>query len=64
MPDFSLFIRELRRRNVFRTGAAYLVAAYVGWLLASIAIALLFGLLLGELGALIGGVEPGSAAQW
>lgn len=40
-----------------------LVAAYVGWLLASIAIALLFGLLLGELGALIGGVESGSAAQ-
>ena len=40
-----------------------LVTAYLGWLLASIAIALLFALLLGELVALIGGVEPGSTAQ-
>lgn len=43
MPDFSLFIRELRRRNVFRTGAAYLVAA---WLLVQIA-----EILLGAFGA-------------
>ena len=40
-----------------------LVAAYLGWLLASIAIALLFALLLGEVVALIGGVEPGSTTQ-
>ncbi len=40
-----------------------LVAAYLGWLLASIAIALLFALLLGELVALIGVVEAGSTAQ-
>lgn len=43
MADFSLFIRELRRRNVFRTGAAYLVAA---WLLVQIA-----EILLGAFGA-------------
>ncbi len=43
MADFSLFIRELRRRNVFRTGAAYLVAA---WLLDQIA-----EILLGAFGA-------------
>ena len=40
-----------------------LVAAYLGWLLASVAIALLFALLLGELVALIGIVEAGSTAQ-
>ena len=40
-----------------------LVAAYLGWLLASIAIALLFALLLGEVVALIGVVEAGSTAQ-
>ncbi len=40
-----------------------LAIAYLGWLLASIAIALLFALLLGEVVALIGVVEAGSTAQ-
>ena len=40
-----------------------LVAAYLGWLLASVAIALLFALLFGELVALIRVVEAGSTAQ-
>lgn len=40
-----------------------LVAAYLGWLLASSAIALLFALLLAELAGLIGVVEASSTAQ-
>ncbi len=40
-----------------------LVVAYLGWLLASATIALLFALLLGEFLAAIGVVDPGSTAQ-
>lgn len=40
-----------------------LVAAYVGWLLAAFAIALLFGLVIGELAALFRIVEAGSENQ-
>jgi Na+-transporting methylmalonyl-CoA/oxaloacetate decarboxylase beta subunit len=40
-----------------------LIVAYLGWLLASAAIALLFGLVLGELLALAGVVDSSSTAQ-
>lgn len=40
-----------------------LVVAYLGWLLAAAAIALLFGSLISELAALVGIVEAGSDSQ-
>ncbi|GMQ84823.1 MAG: hypothetical protein BMS9Abin07_0388 [Acidimicrobiia bacterium] len=40
-----------------------LVAAYLGWLLASSAIALLFALLLAEVVGLLGVLETGSTGQ-
>lgn len=40
-----------------------LVVAYLGWLLAAIALALLFGLVLSEIAALVRLVEAGSDAQ-
>ena len=58
MAGLSQFIRELRRRHVFRTGAAYLVAAWLlmqvaeillgtfdtpGWLMRGIVIVLAIG---------------------
>jgi hypothetical protein len=42
---------------------AKLVVAYLGWLLAASALALLFSLLIGELVALIGIVDSGSDGQ-
>lgn len=40
-----------------------LVVAYLGWLLAAAAVALLFGSLISELAALVGVVEAGSDGQ-
>ena len=42
---------------------AKLIAAYVGWLLAAVALGVLFGSLVGELGALIGLVDSQSTDQ-